>query len=95
VGLAAVGALGVTATGAVVGGFASVFLVSVLLQAVAVRPTTIDSIAVRPIERTDLDREVSFMMVEISRRILVLDQSTKRDADRMSIGQEKRLIWER
>jgi predicted component of type VI protein secretion system len=52
---------------------------------VAVRPTTIDSIAVKPIERTDLDKEVSFMMVEISRRILVLDQVTKRDVDQMNL----------
>jgi hypothetical protein len=68
-----------------VGELASGLVVSVLLQAVAVRPTTIDSIAVRPIERTDLEKDVSFMMVEISRRILVLDQSTKRDGDRMNL----------
>ena len=52
-----------------------VLLVSVvasgLVQAVAVRPTIMDSIVNRPIDRTDLrvdlDREVSFM--EISKRV--------------------------
>jgi hypothetical protein len=78
-------ALGVSATGAVVGELASGLVVSVLLQAVAVRPTTIDSIAVRPIVRTDLDKEVSFIVVgskgfsELveSSLCLALDQSTK------------------
>jgi hypothetical protein len=52
---------------------------------VAVRLTTIDSIAVIPIVRTDLDKEVSFIVVGSkgfsglveSSLCLALDQSTK------------------
>lgn len=40
-----------------------------LLQAVAVRPTTTDSIVTRLIDRTDLDKRGSFMAIEISKRI--------------------------